>query len=520
MTIEQTMAITRGRHTVKFGGIVQRNADGRDDIAVPTLQYPSMAAFLAGQPSQVTLFFGERTFDMRFYQIGGFLQDDFKLSRRLTINAGIRYDYFSVPKERDGRVFNRAQPYGFGPLLPPSQLYEPDTRNFAPRLGFAYSLDNHQTTVLRGGFGLFYNPHDLFGGLQEVVYDNANLPRRVIFTGAQAQQLGIVYPIIQERTTSAVESGVISLPQAGTAVNTYFPSPHSMQWTMIVERQVRGVLLSAGYVGTRGIDLNMVRMMNEPNRVTGAQVAGFATFRYYDTAGSSNYNGLQLTARKQYSHGLAFSLNYAWARTMGWGTSDLLLEGVPQDNDLHAGGEYGRTPYDLRHTFTASVVYELPLSQSMAGSLLAKQILGGWQVSSVITAQTGSPLNITQNSNYPNSRPNYIGGDAILPNSEQTRVYLNKAAFQLVSAPNGNPIAPGTLGRCAISGPGSWTVDLSLGKTFRVTERMRIQLRADAFNSFNHPNPGGIVANLSSGSFGTINSFGFRTMQLGGRMNF
>lgn len=518
-TLEQTMAITRGRHTIKFGGIFQRNGDSRDDVDLPVLQYPSFQAFLAGQPSQVTLNFGVRPYDLYYFQLGGFLQDDFKFNRRLTINVGLRYDYFSVPKERDGRLFNRAQPFGFGALLPPSQIYDPDTKNFSPRVGFAYSLENQHDTVIRGGFGMFYSPHNLYGGPLELIQDNIKLPNRVILTGAQAQQLGILYPIIQDQTATAVESG-LSLPQAGTALDTYFPTPYSMQWTMTVERQVKGMLVSAGYVGTRGVQLNMVRYMNQPDRITGAQVPGFATFRYYDTGNSSNYNGLQVTVRKRYSKGLSFNLNYTWARSMGWGTSDLLLENSPQDNNLRAGGEYGRTPYDLRQSFTGSVVYELPFAQWVAGNRLAKEAVGGWQLSSVITAQTGLPLNVTENSNYSQSRPNYVGGNAVLPNFQNTRLYLNSAAFQLVPTPSGNPIAPGTIGRDAIPGPGLWTVDLSLSKSFNVTERMHFQLRADAFNSFNHPNPSNITTNLSQGSFGTINTLGFRTMQLGVRFSF
>jgi Carboxypeptidase regulatory-like domain len=519
MSLEQTMAINRGRHTIKFGVSFVRNADSRDDVDLPALQYPSFDAFLAGDPSQVTLNFGVRPYDLYFYELGGFIQDDFKFSRRLTINLGLRYDYFTVPKERDGRLFNRAQPFGFGPLLPPSQIYNPDTNNFGPRIGFAYSLDNQQTTVVRGGFGIFYSPHNLYGGPLELIADNINLPNRVILTGPQAAQLGILYPIIQEQTAQAVENG-LSLPAAGTALDTNFPTPFSMQWTLTLERQIKGILFSAGYVGTRGVHLNMVRYMNEPDRLTDYQVPGFATFRYYDTANSSNYNALQITAKKRFSTGLSFNINYAWARNMGWGTSDLLLEGAPQDNDLHAGGEYGRTPYDLRHSFIASVLYELPFARWAGNGHFVKETVGGWQISSVITAQTGLPLNITENSNYSDSRPDYIGGNAVLSNYDNTRLYLNPAAFQLVPLLNGNPIQPGNIGRDAVPGPGLWTVDLSLAKNFTITERSRFQIRADAFNSLNHPNPSNIVTNLSQGSFGTINTLGFRTLQLGARISF
>jgi hypothetical protein len=107
-----------------------------------------------------------------------------------------------------------------------------------------------------------------------------------------------------------------------------------------------------------------------------------------------------------------------------------------------------------------------------------------------------------------------------VPQAQNTRLYLNAAAFQLVPTLSGNPIAPGNIGRDAVPGPGLWTVALSLSKSFNVTERLRMQFRADAFNLFNHPNPSNIVANLSQGSFGTINTLGFRTMQIGARFSF
>jgi hypothetical protein len=137
-----------------------------------------------------------------------------------------------------------------------------------------------------------------------------------------------------------------------------------------------------------------------------------------------------------------------------------------------------------------------------------------------LTAQTGSPLNITQSSNYASSRPNYIGGPATLPNAVVTLQYLNTAAFARVSAPQGNPLTDGSIGRNAIYGPGSWTPNMTLAKNIALREKIRLQLRADTFDTFNHRNPGGISTEITNAAFGKVTSMTFRTMQLGARLTF
>ena len=119
-----------------------------------------------------------REFDLRTNTLGFFFQDDFKISQRLVLNMGMRWDYFSVPKERDGRLFNRAQPFGTGPYTSPDEIWNPDTNNFAPRLGFAYSLTDSRKTVLRGGFGIFVSPIPLYAGPVDLVRDAVDEPFR------------------------------------------------------------------------------------------------------------------------------------------------------------------------------------------------------------------------------------------------------------------------------------------------------------------------------------------------------
>ncbi len=138
-SIEEVLALTRGRHSIKFGGLFMRFRAGRDNIETPEIQYFNLADFLANIPGQAQVTYGVNPFSMRQWQNGYFIQDDFKVRSNLVLNLGVRYDYFSVPNERDGKIFNRSAPFGFGPLRPADSMYDADKNNFAPRVGFAWT---------------------------------------------------------------------------------------------------------------------------------------------------------------------------------------------------------------------------------------------------------------------------------------------------------------------------------------------------------------------------------------------
>src|SRR5579885_1902436 len=387
MSFEQTIALNRGRHSIKFGAIYQRAVDGRNDHDIPTVTYANFAAMLAGTPSQVTINFRVNPFSLYNPQVGGFVQDDFKVNRRLTLNLGVRYDFYPVQTEKDGKLFNRSN-YGFGPLLPPDATYNPDYSNVAPRVGFAYMLEPSGRTVLRGGFGKFTSPHSIFAAGINIEQDSALIPSRAILSGSQALGLGINFPVITSLVQSRIEAGALVLPWSANALGQNFPDPFSLQYTMDLERQFRNTfVISVAYVGNRAIDLGMVRFQNYPNRLTNqVPVPGFGSFRYIDSSNSSNYNSLQVSLKKRYSSGLNLDFNYTWSRSMGYGSSDVGLETPPQDNN-NIRLDYGPTPFDVRQVFVGSVLYDLPFARWTSHSAL-RRVLGGWQVSGILTAQT------------------------------------------------------------------------------------------------------------------------------------
>jgi len=519
---EDVVAITKGRHSMKFGGIFTHRTAGRDNIETPELRFATVDDLLANRVLQAQVTWGVNPFLMSNWGLGFFAQDDFRVNRRLVLNAGMRYDYVSVPRERDGRLFNRSGPFGFGPLRSPDSVYDADFINFSPRLGFAYTADSAAKTVVRGGFGVFMNPHTLFGGPVELVRNAVNEPSRFIFTRADIERLGLRYPITNANSLQFVRNP--NAPWSNTSINTNFPNPYSMQWNLSVQRQLSSdLMIETAYVASRGVKLNYVRDFNQVDRVTGQRNPAFGQNRFYDTSDSSRYNSWQTSLRKRLSRDFLFNVHYTYANNLSYGDGDLLLpDQRPQDiNNLRA--ERGPTPYDQRHRFVTDFLYELPLIRlTGANGRAATLALGGWQFSGIFTQNTGSAFNLSQPTSLPGSRPDYIGGQPINSNYRETLQYINTAAFArvpLVTA-SGAPARSGTIGRMALRGPGSVSIDLGLAKNFAFTERFRFQFRAEMFNATNHTNLGGVSTNIAAANFGRLTSAGARVVQLNGRLTF
>ena len=197
-SIEETVALNKGRHSIKFGGLFQVQDQTRENAETPQVQYGNDAELLANNPSRMQLTFGLSPYVINYWTTGYFVQDDFKIRPNLVVNLGLRYDYFSVPTEQDDRLFNREGPSGLGPLIPASEgIYEADTNNFAPRIGFAWTTGQSGRTVVRGGFGMFYTRSPL-RNILEVVRNSIEEPFRVVYSRAEAQALGLKYPVTNE----------------------------------------------------------------------------------------------------------------------------------------------------------------------------------------------------------------------------------------------------------------------------------------------------------------------------------
>jgi hypothetical protein len=543
VTGDQEFAMTLGRHSIQFGGIVQRNDAGRTDRNTSTFTYSTLQQLVANTPSRATLFFDVTPFNLYQWQYGGYLQDDYHLSQTLTLNLGLRYDYYTVIQESNGRVFNRGfDPLlgnGFGPFRPANQMYYADFHSgFQPRLGFAYSPHSTQT-VVRGGAGIMTTRRPVFGGPIEVSPTSATQPANLNLTQAQIQKAGIVFPVPHSTLPAVLAqlqaSGAVGTSFANTSIDPNANNPYAMEWTLAVQQAFPArIVLDVGYVGNHAINENFTFTANEPNRTTGISPnALFGTFNRYIAGDKSNYHALQVKIRKQTQHGLTVGANYTWAKSLAFGDANILLETSPQDiNNLRA--EYGPSQYDIRSNFTSNVLWEIPFQEWFTTTNPVVNLLDrGWRTTFVFTANTGLPVNITNGASaFAADRPDllkpnpYLTGYHAAGPSGIAHRYLSPTAFTPASGTGSIPLIggiqsrDGNLGRNATRNIGQYNIDLSAAKAFVFTEALRVEFRIDAFNVLNHANFGGLGANTNSSTFGFFTSATPRTIQLGGRFYF
>ncbi len=523
-SIENVLAKFSGRHALKFGLYYGARVPGRFDEEVPILRYRNVADFLANRPNRVRVTFGQPDYRGRIWELHGFVQDDFRIKPNLMLNLGLRYEYYSVYKERNGLIFN---PDGLAAAVskptrfrPPDSPYEPDRNNFLPRIGLVWSPDQASKTVIRAGFGVTQAQIDL-RNLSTLHMISPEVPFRLDITGSDIARLGLKYPVSNESMLSIVKT--MDVPRGFSMYDPTNRNPYALHWTFDIQRQLTPTLaLQTGYVGNKGLKIIASHIFNIGDRVTGVRpFPGALEIPYKTGSDFSYYHAWQTSLRKRTSSGLTFTANYTWSKAMAihggdfWGGLDWRVQ-----DDQNWRADKGPAPFDVTHRFTADYVYQLP-SPAWASTGALRQLLGGWILSGVVTAETGEALNVVQRSNRDFSRPDFVGGD---PYAKGDRFqWLNPAAFARVpvSSASGQPIRPGTLGKNALRAPGRWDVSLALGKIFRLGERYQVQLRGEALNAFNHVNLGTPEADITRSAFGRILNVGAgRTIQLRARFSF
>jgi hypothetical protein len=479
------------------------------------------ADFLLGFPNVATALTGNPTLHGIGYRVGAYLQDDWRVTSRLTLNLGIRYDINSPFRERDGKMANFAPEIGgfvlpgspghtnpaadFGrfpgvPFSTSSQLGYPDAltstdyNNFAPRIGFAYSATD--SLVLRGGFGIFYNT-GLLGGRFGIM--GFNPP----FTGLA---LFLNFP------PAAPISAPVSLGNPATSVilgqgpTKNFPNAYLQEWNFSIEKQIgSSFMFESEYIGSRGIHLDGTTLPNQP--VPGGTprwpILG-VDLEIAAPAFDSWYHGLILRGEKRYSHGLVLSASYTFSKSLDTGGGSLSNfsdehSGAPQ-NSMDIAAEKGRSAFDTRNRVVLNAVYELPIG---AGKILAsnatgivQKLVAGWQLNTILVAQSGRPetpllTNDQSQTGAFSDRPNQMGNPDNGPKTPNE--WFNVNAFQL------QPLGQfGNAGRGVITGPGYASLDLGLAKFTPISERINLEFRAESFNLLNRPN-----FDLANREFGT-----------------
>jgi hypothetical protein len=518
-SLQEVISLNRGRHNVKIGGTWILRRPSNADVESPEFRFRNVADFLSNTFRSVRFTWGVAPYQLNLWQLGGFIQDDFRFSNKLTLNLGLRYDYWSVVRERDNRLFNRGAPFGYGSLVDPNHAYAADIYNFQPRVGLAYRLNDQ--TVVRVGAGVFNSGHVSYGTLQSLVADGPGLPGRVDLTQSQAKELGVKFPTTLEQAQAmGIRSGLIS----GDAVDSRFPVPTSYQWTLAVERElVKDTVLNVAYVGNHAIHANLALDQNLPDRQTG-QVPNpaYSVFSFTTGGESTTYNALQISIRRKFARSLSFDANYSYSRTFSF-TNEMDLLGPPPPQDItKVYLDHGPSNIDIPQRFVADFIYETPRLEGLGE--FPRYLLGAWQLSGIFSAQTGRPVDIVQGGDFETQRPDLAVSTRQAAIINQGLQYLDPKAFKEVpDGPGGVTYRPGLLSRNAFRQPGTWGLNLALAKNLqlnRFREGMRLQVRLEAFNALNHTKLVGFVSNLGGG-FGTFTgTTAPRVVQLSGRFSF
>jgi hypothetical protein len=545
------MSATLGTHTLKWGAdfrrrqltIYQTNqGNGRFNFspAFTDSRNPAgsggdtMASFLLGFPSSTV---HDYTFNWpgeRGSEFGVYFADDWRITRKLTLNLGMRWDYYSPFSEVANRwsnfnVITRTMDIAGQSGVDKYAGVKPYYKNFGPRIGFAYQLMPH--TVLRGGYGIFYNPAGNEGS-------SLRLFRNTPFGLTVTESPGDIN-VGRRVTEGFLPLPVVNLTSVPNPIGSVFavapdfrPS-YAQQFNVTLEHELIPGSLSirAAAVGNLGRHLYNTWNANQPvpgaaalntRRPLFSQQPALTDVGYFASDGLSSYYAGQLTVDKRFGKGVSALLGYTWSHAI----DNVVLEfgggaAGPQPQDpRNLRAERGNSIIDLRHRLTASYLWELPFGQGRPflnrGGLL-NIILGGWQTNGILTVQTGqpfSPVLQTSTTNGTGSRPDVVG-TVNYPKTLQR--WFDPSAFATPA-----PYTYGNAGRNILFGPGRTNWDASLFKNFVIREEIRFEFRAEAFNILNHPQFGLPNQNIGNAQVGSITSIvgNPRQLQMGLRFQF
>jgi hypothetical protein len=551
-----TMFKNWGGHNIRFGGEVRREdlfrnaarfsrgqfAFNREFSANPANRNATgdgLAEFLLGLAAGGTIG-NENGEYLAATTFSAFIQDDWKVTPRLTLNLGLRYDVFAAPSFPDGRVSTfdldfsttggntQLKQTRFGPG---DCFCDNDWNNFAPRLGLAYKLSGK--TVVRAGAGVIFARQD---SLQTQWARGQNQAPDFVEVGFGTLDrinarltLSGGFPAVQLPATTVPGPNAVGID----APNRFIPTQYSQQWFFDLQRELPfDTLLTLGYNGNgtrkmlNGLNYNLpYDIAPSPVPVAQRRVWPFYNaVNRQEPLGSLTYHGMITKLEKRFSKGLTFLFSYTWSHALdnvdevgnGQGTGAL----KPWDRSLNRGNALT----DVRHALVYSATYELPFGKGKTflstANRLTGAILGGWQLSGVFSKTTGESLTVTSAGGITNAggadRPNRLADGNLSGSARSIDRWFDVGAFRV--QPN---FTYGNSGRSVIFAPGTTNLDFSLAKTFSLTEKFRLQFRAEAFNSTNTPAFGNPNTNISAAQVGTINAAGEpRRIQFGLKLLF
>jgi hypothetical protein len=559
--ISDVVTLIRGRHTLHIGGnLIYMIADSTawGNINGATLGFTGVytagsnagslastsgvayADFLLGYAKSWSASVSPQ-YAGRLRNPAAFVQDDFKVSPKLTLNLGLRLMGTTGFWDRDGNVRSfdptvmnpasgklGAMWYGVTKANGRTALQKSQYNNWLPRIGLAYLLGDK--TTLRGGFGMYtfpWNADTYGGGLGSAFTSSGNL----------TDSTNNVYPVV----LLASDGNTNYQGSKGASINSYFkksattpeayngqsvgfqqyesPVPRLYSWNFTIQRQFTPTLVAdLGYVGSYQKNLPFLTDLNQPAQdKLGPNSAQYRPYAFQTLSGSvprgkSNYNSLQTSVSQRMRNGLNFSFNYTWSHMLS--NQDSSGRGTMMGTQVYQNAydpdvNYGASNFDVRHAFKGTVVYALPFGHGktyLSQNAVADKVIGGWTLSGTLVAQSGNPFTpvMATNNSYSLSTnaawyPNVVGNWRL--DNPSIRGWFNVNAF---AAPTAGTF--GNMGRNVVCGPGLFSMNMSLAKSFRIWEKIRFDLSGNATNILNHPGFGPPDRSIGAGHIGSITS--------------
>ncbi|MBV8829761.1 MAG: TonB-dependent receptor [Acidobacteriaceae bacterium] len=550
-----SLAWTRGRHNFKFGGDIDRQqinvllgiATNGFFVFAPFPASDSFASFLLGQPVQFFQGGGDFSRGLRKWIVAGYAQDEWRVTPKLTLSYGLRYEVNTPYTDIRNRLNawapgKQSSIYPSAPaglLFPgdpgvPAGIAPIDYHQFMPRIGIAWDPVGDAKTTIRAGYGIFYDgfTNGAGGPLQAAV---SALP------WTEAYQLpgpGMNFANPYNGATPPFVLQQFVRPATVLTVQSGMLPPYSQNWNFSIEHVfANSYLFDIRYVGNKGTHLPRFVEANPAIYGPGATPGNADQRRLYagcDASGScafasvgliaddnaSTYNALQVSLSRQLSNNLWFQASYWWSKSLDYvsslniaGSAPTLVAGENDlaQNPLDLRAEHGPSLFDAKHRFVFSGTYALPrwdTTQRFAGALV-----NGWQLNTIVSLASGTPFTVYDSDNAPmqgsapeitgfySSRPNVLSDPNLGPHTPNK--WVSRNAYQQLT-PAANPGQFGNEGRNAVRGPGLASADISLFKNFSVSESARVQFRAEAFNALNHPNFALPENDVASPEFGQI----------------
>jgi hypothetical protein len=552
------LAHTQGKHVTSFGGQFRRTqlngyqsnfASGTFSFTTQGYTNNSMANFLLGKPDIFTQAGGDFNRNLRGWELGAYAQDEYRISSTLTLNYGVRYEITTPFRDIHNRMMefapgHQSTVYPNAPtgLLFPGDSGVPDTiapifkSDWAPRIGLAWNPLGNSRTVIRSAYGIFYD--ELLNGVgMPFRATSSALGQTVVRTLTGYSKINYANPL--GTVANPFTPGQFALPASTFTIDSKLLPPYAQDWNLTLDQSIGKQILSVGYIGSKGTRMPRLVEANPAVYEPGATFANSPRRRIYSgctlttgtctlgTAGlvegnaNSTFHSAQVSLTRRGTPDLNYTLAYTFSKDLDYSSSLHMSGPAPwmvlgeldiAQNNQNLSAEHGRSLFDSRERFAGSVTYAIPFARGLTS--LSRTVLDGWQFNALLAVNSSTPFTVYDSANvslqapHPGvsgmfgDRPNAVGN----PNSgapHKVSQWVSPSAFQRLD-PVANAGQFGNEGRNSVDGPAYGSLDASLDKSFAISEKTRIQFRAEAFNVTNHVNLIPPVFDMNSPAFGQI----------------